>query len=176
MCSQCCAIVWCRCVELTGNNQKLVIIAWVTGKPSSIWQSTSLMLESMKGRSLREQYPKASGVAVARSCLSSHWKCFSEPNMELGSDAYKYLLLAGWMNVLGQFASTAGAGYLTAVHIGQMVQLGNGHETTKQDCFLMYASAPLNSSPHFNNSFPDLGAKHFCAGPLCCGDLIASGS
>lgn len=47
---------------------------------------------------------------------------------------------AGWLNVLGQFASTAGAGYLAAVHLGDMIQLASGHILTKQDVFLVYAS------------------------------------
>ena len=47
---------------------------------------------------------------------------------------------AGWLNVLGQFAATAGCGYLTAQHLGQMLELSLGHEITQQDTFLIYAS------------------------------------
>ena len=47
---------------------------------------------------------------------------------------------AGWLNVLGQFAATAGSGYLTAQHLGQMLELSSGREITQQDTFLIYAS------------------------------------
>ena len=47
---------------------------------------------------------------------------------------------AGWLNVLGQFAATAGCGYLTAQHLGQMLELSSGREVTQQDTFLIYAS------------------------------------
>ncbi len=47
---------------------------------------------------------------------------------------------AGWLNVLGQFAATAGCGYLTAQHLGQMLELSSGREITQQDTFLIYAS------------------------------------
>ena len=47
---------------------------------------------------------------------------------------------AGWLNVLGQFASTAGSGYLTAIHLGEIIQLSSGHVMTKQDDFLVYSS------------------------------------
>ena len=58
---------------------------------------------------------------------------------------------AGWLNVLGQFASTAGSGYLTAVHLGEMIQLSSGHVMTKQDDFLVYASEPWQPKLKFHD-------------------------
>ena len=52
----------------------------------------------------------------------------------------KHVVNAGWLNVLGQFAATAGCGYLTAQHLGQMLELSSGRELTQQDTFLIYAS------------------------------------
>ena len=54
---------------------------------------------------------------------------------------------AGWLNVLGQFAAAAGCGYLTAQHLGEMLELSSGCEITLQDTFLIYASkVPAHTS------------------------------
>ncbi len=47
---------------------------------------------------------------------------------------------AGWLNVLGQFATTAGVGALLANHIANMWLLGNGHVFTSVELLLTYAS------------------------------------
>ena len=47
----------------------------------------------------------------------------------------------GWLNVLGQFATTAGVGALLANHIANMWLLGNGHVFTSVELLLTYASA-----------------------------------
>ncbi len=49
-------------------------------------------------------------------------------------------VLAGWLNVVGQFACTSGSGYLTAKHMAVMWQMGNGHVLTPFELFLSYAS------------------------------------
>lgn len=56
----------------------------------------------------------------------------------------------GWSNLVGQFASTAGAGYLTALHIGQMWALGNGHVLSQFENFLAYARRPWSLQPRSN--------------------------
>ena len=47
---------------------------------------------------------------------------------------------AGWLNVLGQFATTAGVGALLANHIANMWLLGNGHVFSSVELLLTYAS------------------------------------
>ena len=43
--------------------------------------------------------------------------------------------------MLGQFASTMGCAYLTALHLAAMMAPHSGH-TTKQDNFLVYSGKP----------------------------------
>jgi len=50
-------------------------------------------------------------------------------------------LHAGWVNVLGQFAATTAAGFLTAKHIAVMFDQANGHNFSPFEFFLAYASA-----------------------------------
>ncbi len=53
---------------------------------------------------------------------------------------------AGWLNVLGQFATTGTLGYITVKHLGVMWMLANGHIFSNAETFLAYASEP--SDPH----------------------------
>ncbi len=94
-------------------------------------------------RQLREQQ----GLSKAQLRMGSrdqisHWQDGEEkPAMDL-----KFIFChacEGWSNLVGQFASTAGAGYLTAVHIGKMWKLGNGHVWSQFETFLAYASSCL---------------------------------
>lgn len=80
----------------------------------------------------------SSRICTRRASVKFLWKEPSSTDKELKS----HVVAAGWLNVLGQFASTAGSGYLTAVHLGEMIQLSSGHVMTKQDDFLVYASEP----------------------------------
>ncbi len=48
---------------------------------------------------------------------------------------------AGWLNVLGQFAATAGAGSLVAQHIAAMWAMSDGYHFFQRDLFLAYARA-----------------------------------
>lgn len=47
---------------------------------------------------------------------------------------------AGWLNVLGQFATTGTLGYITVKHLGVMWMLANGHIFSNAETFLAYAS------------------------------------
>ena len=47
---------------------------------------------------------------------------------------------AGWLNVLGQFATTGTLGYITVKHLGVMWLLANGHIFSNAETFLGYAS------------------------------------
>ena len=49
---------------------------------------------------------------------------------------------AGWLNVLGQFATTGTLGYITVKHLGVMWMLANGHVFSNAETFLAYASEP----------------------------------
>ncbi len=48
---------------------------------------------------------------------------------------------AGWLNVLGQFALTAFAGFFMAQHLAAMWLLSNGHAFSPLETLLVYASA-----------------------------------
>lgn len=48
---------------------------------------------------------------------------------------------AGWLNVLGQFATTAFAGFFLAQHLAAMWLLSNGHSFSPEELLLAYASA-----------------------------------
>ena len=50
---------------------------------------------------------------------------------------------AGWLNVLGQVAATAGAASTAATHIASMWLLSNGHVFSQFELFLVYACARL---------------------------------
>ena len=52
-------------------------------------------------------------------------------------------LCAGWLNVLGQFATTGTLGYITVKHLGVMWMLANGHIFSNAETFLAYASELL---------------------------------
>ena len=52
---------------------------------------------------------------------------------------------AGWLNVLGQFATTGTLGYITVKHLGVMWMLANGHVFSNAETFLAYASKPAES-------------------------------
>lgn len=67
---------------------------------------------------------------------------------------------AGWLNVLGQFASTAGSGYLTAIHLGEMIQLSSGHVVTRQDDLLVYASELWQPKLTFSRLLPSILCIH----------------
>lgn len=47
---------------------------------------------------------------------------------------------AGWLNVLGQFATTAYAGIFLAQHLAAMWLLSNGHAFSPEEILLVYAS------------------------------------
>ncbi len=57
---------------------------------------------------------------------------------------------AGWLNVLGQFATTGTLGYITVKHLGVMWMLANGHIFSNAETFLGYASKP--PIPHLHGS------------------------
>ena len=50
--------------------------------------------------------------------------------------------ITGWLNVLGQFATTAFAADILASHIASMWVLGNGHVFTNVEMLLAYAGIP----------------------------------
>ncbi len=56
-----------------------------------------------------------------------------------------FLACTGWSNLVGQLMSSAGAGYLVAVHIGKMWLLGNGHVWNQFEIFLAYASTIISA-------------------------------
>lgn len=49
----------------------------------------------------------------------------------------------GWLNVLGQFATTAFAADILSSHIASMFALGNGHVFTSMEMLLAYAGRLL---------------------------------
>ena len=49
-------------------------------------------------------------------------------------------VFAGWLNVLGQFATTGTLGYITVKHLGVMWMLANSHVFSNAETFLAYAS------------------------------------
>jgi len=55
---------------------------------------------------------------------------------------------AGWLNVLGQVAATAGAASTAAAHIASMWLLSNGHVFSQFELFLTYACAPTSAHEH----------------------------
>ena len=55
---------------------------------------------------------------------------------------------AGWLNVLGQFATTGTLGYITVKHLGVMWMLANGHIFSNAETFLGYASEHPGSPFH----------------------------
>ncbi|CAL5222699.1 g5101 [Coccomyxa viridis] len=62
--------------------------------------------------------------------------------LELTRNNKKYTLIAwitGWLNVLGQFATTGTLGYITVKHLGVMWMLANGHIFSNAETFLAYA-------------------------------------
>ncbi len=71
------------------------------------------------------------------------------------------VLPTGWLNVLGQFATTAGVGALLANHIANMWLLGNGHVFTSVELLLTYASARRPSSP-FHSTLCHCCALQWC--------------
>ena len=47
--------------------------------------------------------------------------------------------VTGWLNVLGQFATTAFAADILAAHIASMFLIGNGHVFSNVEMLLAYA-------------------------------------
>ena len=73
--------------------------------------------------------------------------------------------VTGWLNVLGQFATTAFAADILAAHIASMFLIGNGHVFSNVEMLLAYAGQHLGfrvqgctgtsvklSSPHSKRS------------------------
>lgn len=73
------------------------------------------------------------------------------------------MLRTGWLNVLGQFATTAGAGAQLSNHVANMWLLANGHVFTPVEVLLTYASAHLHPPP-----WHDQRASAPCIGNLAC--------
>ena len=61
--------------------------------------------------------------------------------------------ITGWLNVLGQFATTAFAADILVAHIASMWVLGNGHVFTNVEMLLAYAGIhnPLLTSNGLDN-------------------------
>ena len=62
--------------------------------------------------------------------------------MELTDNDPRWAILGwvtGWLNVLGQFATTAFAADILAAHIASMFVMGNGHVFTNVEMLLSYA-------------------------------------
>ena len=57
------------------------------------------------------------------------------------------VFLAGWLNVLGQFASTAFIAFFAANTLGAMWVISNGHSFSPEETLLVYASARLFPVP-----------------------------
>lgn len=53
--------------------------------------------------------------------------------------------VTGWLNVLGQFATTAFAADILAVHVSSMWYLGNGHVFSGEEMLLAYAGEAHSS-------------------------------
>ena len=67
--------------------------------------------------------------------------------LELTDHKPEYAILGwvnGWLNVLGQFATTAFAADILASHIASIFALGNGHAFTSIEMLLAYAGRPLS--------------------------------
>ncbi|CAL8466364.1 g5900 [Coccomyxa elongata] len=62
--------------------------------------------------------------------------------LELTNNNPKYVIIGwitGWLNVLGQFATTAYAGIFLAQHLSAMWLLSNGHAFSPEEILLVYA-------------------------------------
>ncbi|KAK9902829.1 hypothetical protein WJX75_007746 [Coccomyxa subellipsoidea] len=62
--------------------------------------------------------------------------------IELTNNEPKYVIIGwitGWLNVLGQFASTAFIGFFLANHLGAMWLMSNGHAFSPEETLLVYA-------------------------------------
>ena len=65
--------------------------------------------------------------------------------LELTDHKPEYAILGwinGWLNVLGQFATTAFAADILASHIASIFLLGDGHVFTSMEMLLAYAGKP----------------------------------
>lgn len=60
------------------------------------------------------------------------------PIMRLLDPSIRPVLRAGWLNVLGQFATTAGAGAQLSNHVAAMWLLANGHVFTPVEVLLVW--------------------------------------
>ncbi|EIE25067.1 amino acid transporter [Coccomyxa subellipsoidea C-169] len=117
------------------TGQRSLPIAFINGGPvSAVWGwvicSVFNLFSALSLAEIASSYPIAGGPYFCKASCRGLKFIFCHA-------------CAGWSNLVGQFASTAGAGYLTAVHIGKMWQLGNGHVWSQFETFLAYAICML---------------------------------
>lgn len=147
-----------RVLEMTLNDGRYTMLAWVTGALPFLH---SLLNECRTGRRI-QNFPER-GISEP-SASAGVWPCSGgvlhqgelkeatyvtaavrcgKTSRSIGSAVEANIcqhMLAGWLNVVGQFACTSGSGYLTAKHMAVMWQMGNGHVLTPFELFLSYAS------------------------------------
>ena len=107
-----------RVLELTKNDPDWVLGGWITGTRPLDCARANDEHATYTGESLR--------------CL---------PIMRLLDPSIRPVLRAGWLNVLGQFATTAGAGAQLSNHVAAMWLLANGHVFTPVEVLLVWKPA-----------------------------------
>ncbi|KAK9902831.1 hypothetical protein WJX75_007886 [Coccomyxa subellipsoidea] len=108
-------------------------IAYEDGGPATAvwgWISVALMniFVALSMAEIVSSYPIAGGP---------YFWC-----LELTNNDPKYVIIGwitGWLNVLGQFATTAFAGFFLAQHLAAMWLLSNGHSFSPEELLLTYA-------------------------------------
>lgn len=147
----------CRCLELTRNNMKYTLIAWITGAhtESDTWPAAShsvlgydISMSRALVRILRSSTARE-GVGIHRLVKQAFMLLLIRDASHrvtgyLARDQATLRVIrlrhAGWLNVLGQFATTGTLGYITVKHLGVMWMLANGHVFSNSETFLGYAS------------------------------------
>ena len=92
------------------------------------------------------------GFMMKRQSLCGEPCACARRCMELTDNDPRWAILGwvtGWLNVLGQFATTAFAADILAAHIASMFLIGNGHVFSNVEMLLAYAG------------------QHFCATHQC---------
>ncbi|CAL8461967.1 g1498 [Coccomyxa elongata] len=128
-------------------------IAFVNGGPvSAVWGwvmcSIFNVFSALSLAEIASSYPIAGGPYFWCLELTDN-----NPNLTL------IAWCTGWSNLVGQLMSSAGAGYLVAVHIGKMWLLSNGHVWNQFEVFLAYAICMVASGLLASTSTS--GVRHY---------------